>query len=257
MTTRGARCNAGHFFRKILPAAFLAGLLTGCGGDPAEAGSLEFPASEGIPLLVEFCGNGGQPGLPESLDSLENTSWGRFHIFEEEPFDLFPFVFDRADSSGLLIFAVVPESLSLNGARDHLVILTGPSGIPVGTIPEMDPAFTAESLWEDPMVMQETLVELCDFFKPDIILIRMEAPPCINDMVQFWSRMPSTTCFYQPPDWSGNRGWGAICGEGIAGGPIDGMTPADFLATVLMTADLEWYGTGYPSMQVFTQSETE
>lgn len=233
-------------------------LFTGCGGEPpVSTAGTEIPVPEDVTVLIELTGEHRQAIVPEGLDSMENTSWGRFHVIDEEPGNLFLEVFQKADSSGILILAVVPESMELHGTRDHLIIRTGPSGIPTGTDPYMESGFAAESLWTDPLVAQETLTELIEFFKPDIVMVRMETSADIRGIVDFWSTRTSTTCIYCPPDWEGFRGFGVFCGEEVVSGIVHGMTPSGFQATVLMTAGLDWKGTGYPAMQPFTRSEME
>ena len=258
MSVKSARFKAGHFFRKKHQVLLTIPLFIGCGGEPPVSSTgTEMPVPEDVTVLIELTGDHRYEIMPEEFCSLENTSWGRFHVIDEEPGDLFLDVFQRADSSGLLILAVVPESIELHGTRDHLIIRTGPSGIPTGTDPLMDSGFAAESLWSDPLVTQGTLTDLMEFFKPDIVLIRMESSADIPGIVEFWNTRPSTTCIYCPPDWEGFRGFGVFCGEGVTGGTVHGMTPSGFQATVLMTAGLSWKGTGYPAMQPFTRSEME
>ena len=253
-----ARFKAGHFFRKKHQVLLVLALLTGCGGEPpADSAGTEMPVPEGVTVLIELAGEQRQTIVPEELGNLENTSWGRFHVIDAEQNDLFMEVFEKADSSGLLIRAVVPGNMELHGTRDHLIIRTGPSGIPLDTDPYMDSGFMAESLWSNPLVAQETLTELMDFFKPDIVLVRMETSADVNGIVEFWNGRSSTTCLYCPPDWNGFRGFGIFCGEGVVSGTVNGMTLSGFQATVLMTAGLDWQSTGYPAMQPFTRSEME
>jgi len=258
MRVKSARFKTGHFFRKKHHALLVSLIFAGCRGEPdLSRVEPEIPAPDGITVLIELAGENLQTVVPEEFGEVENTSWGRFHVIDQEPFNLFSDVFQASDQRGLLILAVVPEGVELHGTRDHLIIRTGPSGVPTGTEPSMDSGFTAESLWTDPVTAQETLIELIEFFKPDIVLVRLATSESILEIARFWSTRPFVTCIYCSPDWIDYRGFGVFCGKDVAHGVVRGMTPSGFRATVLMVAGLDWRNTGYPAMEPFTRSELE
>ena len=251
-----ARFKAGHFFRKAALLLSTGFVICACDGEePGGASAQGIPVFGEVTVLFEMIGAENSTGVPEKLGSLENTSWGRFHSLNESPSDVLLGVFYKADSSGLLILAVLPDSVELHGTRDHLIFRTGLNGAGVVTEPAMGTEFTAESLWTDPVAMQETLKNLIAFFKPDLVLVRMQSPEDIGLIAACWNTADATAGFFSLPDWNGYRGWGAFTGKGVERGVLQGMTPSDFQATVMMSAGLEWRHTGYPAMQAFTKSE--
>ncbi len=258
MVKKSARLTAGHFFRRALPSAAALTLLgAACGGGEEPAPSLSLPAMATPAVVIELTGGDPADGLPESLAGVPNTSWGRFHVLDQSRRQVLSEVFHRADSSGLLILAVVPCDTGFTGGRDHLVIRTGEGGIPFATEPDMDPRFTADSLWSDPTVIQETVTGLVDFFKPDLVLMRMDASGNAVELVEFWSMSGSTACIFSPPGNGGYRGWGALTGIGIEPGTLYGMNISGFQATALMLSGLEWRDTGSPVLEAFSSLEEE
>lgn len=256
MSKKSARLTAGHFFRRFLPCS--AGLLwASCGGGAEPAPSVSLPAAENPPVVIELTGGGAAGDLPESLAGVPGTSWGRFHVLDQSRPQVLSEIFHRADSSGLLILAVVPCDTGFTGNRDHLIIRTGEGGMPHATEPDMDPGFTADSLWSDPIVIQQTVTGLMDFFKPDLVLIRMDPLDNAVGLVEFWSRSGHTACIFSPPDSEGYRGWGAVTGEGIQSGTLHGMNMTGLQATALMLIGLEWSDTGSPALEAFSSLEEE
>jgi len=193
--------------------------------------------------------------VPEGFAGMEGTAWGRFQVLDQPPCDPMDEMIRSADEAGMLILAVIPEEMKFLGTRDHLLVRTGPEGLPVRTEPEMGSSFLEDSLWTDPMVRQETVRALADFFKPDIVFISMEAPGDIEAVAAYWRDSGYTAGLYSQPDPSGYRGWAAVTGPGVNSTVIEGMTQRDFVATMMLTAGLRWQDTGYPAMQAFTRTE--
>lgn len=257
MNKISARFTAGHFFRKMNQVLIAVTIISGCGEDRETAAApVETVASFGSPaVLIEFTGAARMEFMPETLSGMDRTSWGRFHTLDEEPADPFRRVFEMADSTGLLVLAVIPEDFDYPATRDHLIIRTGSDGIPVRTEPEMESAFMADSVWRDPLIRQQTILELMEFFKPDIVFIRAGTPSDVQGIADYWSSAGITAAFYSAPDWNEYRGWGAFTGTGIQQGVIQGMTVDGFLATVILISGLEWTDSGYPAMQAISTRE--
>ncbi len=117
---------------------------------------------------------------------------------------------------------------------------------------------------ENPVIRQETILQLVQFFKPDIILETIPERQSSTSVAEYWSengiRNNITAALYSLPDRETNyRGWGAFTGKGIQMTLIEGMDVQGFAATVRLVAGIKWNspGGGYPAMQAFFTTETE
>ncbi|MCK5842961.1 MAG: hypothetical protein KAH31_12375, partial [Candidatus Sabulitectum sp.] len=137
-------------------------------------------------------------------------------------------------------------------------------GIPVEVMPEIDSELLSDSLWRDPVVRQETILQLIHFFKPDMILQMVPNAEASVSVVDYWSENSiennfTVALFSYPDAENRNRGWGAFTGVGINNRLLEGMDIQGFMATVKLIAGMNWNspGCGYPAMQAFYATETE
>ncbi|MCK5786835.1 MAG: hypothetical protein KAH54_09805 [Candidatus Sabulitectum sp.] len=267
MLKKSARHNTGHFFHTMLLLLAL-GAGTGCvSSDDTEGQGIshDIPATGDITMVIQFAGTATGDSMPEAVVHLPFTAGGRFHP-AEECHDCFQTVFENADSTGKLMMVIIPETEQFSGSRDHLIISLDPGGIPVAVSPDLDSLFLVDSLWEDPVARQQTVLELAVFFKPEIVLQFIEVPLSSSDVTRFWSDHGAensiTAALFVSPDESipiNSRGWGLFTGKGIRSGTLEGLDMPGFIATVRMISGMDWiHGeSGYPAMQAFFATESE
>jgi hypothetical protein len=263
MQNQSARFQAGHFFRTVMLFCLLwAG--NGCNGNqiPGNSGSLN-PETGEITILIEFPATIPGDEMPEAAAGLPGTSVGRFLAFDGIHDDLMTTA-EKADSSGKLLLLVIPLDVQFSGQRDHLIIWTDSSGMPVRVSPELDPVLLSDSLWENPVERQRTILHLIDFFKPDIVLEFVPEAFSSSEVTSFWSRNAAlnnltVALFVSPVEERSYRGWGIFTGEGIRSNLLLGMNIQGFFTTVKMISSLNWNDelSEYPAMQAFTIWETE
>ncbi len=260
---KSARFTAGHFFRKTIGLPLLLIIAPGCGVSelPARRGDMALQTGE-TTLVMHFQGAEGTESMPEAVFSLENTASGRFHLPSEHPGDPLLKLAEAADQNGLLMLLVLDQYQSFTGTRDHLVVWTDSTGLPVRVEPETDSELFSDSLWADPRTRQNTILQLIALFKPDLVLQQSGSGGGFVEIIGFWSEAGEengvTACFYSMPDFTERRrGWGVFTGHGVADDIIGGMHPEDFQATIYLLAGLEWQEIGYPALQAFTLSEDQ
>jgi len=188
MYMNSARFTAGHFFTRTTVILLTVVIAGGCGG---RTGSL--PVEDSITgggetiVLIEFPEGFRADRMPEGVLGPDDTAAGRFCSIDD-PTDgnLIREFAEAADSSGLLILAVLREGQSFTGTRDHLTIWINEAGAPVRIYPEMETGLFADSLWLDPVIRQSTILELISFFKPDVAVISMTGPERCPEITAFW-----------------------------------------------------------------------
>lgn len=262
MNTNSARFTAGHFFSKA--SLFLAAvLLAGSCGRPAPASVRQVLPESGVTtVLIEFP-RSILDGMPEATAHLDLTAAGRFHIPDSDAdTDLLQDIALAADSAGLLILAILPEGQVLPASREHLKVWVDENGLPVHSEPTMETSLFEDSLWLDPVVRQGTILQLIDFFKPDLALVCMGSSDKSDEITAFWSEHGpaediTAGLFTMPLKEERFRGWGILTGTGIHSGVLEGMTIMDFKATILMLTGQEWADTGYLVMQAFTTADDQ
>lgn len=260
---KSARFKAGHFFRKAIGLPLLLIIAPGCGGSepPARRGDIALQAGE-TAVLVHFQGMDGAESMPEAVYGLDNTASGRFHVPSDHPGDPLLKLAEAADENGLLLLLVLDQNQTFTGTRDHLIVWTDSTGLPVRVEPETGSELFSDSLWTDPRTRQNTILQLITLFKPDLVLQQSGSSGGIVETIRFWGEAGEesgvTACFYSMPDLTeGRRGWGVFTGRGVTDDIIEGMYPEDFQATIYLLAGLEWQGIGYPALQAFTLSEDQ
>lgn len=260
---KSARFTAGHFFQKTIGIPLLLILPFGCGGSEAPGPGEHLALQTGEPtVVVHFRGPDADDNMPEALHGLENTASGRFHIPVEPPEDPLLQLAAEADGNGLLMLLVLERGETFTGTRDHLIVWTDSTGLPLRVEPETGLELFSDSLWALPRTRQNTVLQLITLFKPDLVLQQIGPADQIMETVRFWNEAGEenniTACFYSMPDHSGNhRGWGAFAGRGVMDSQVSGMYTADFQATLYLLAGLEWNGIGYPALHTFVLSEDQ
>jgi hypothetical protein len=263
MTDNSARFHAGHFFLLLVTTLF-AGLQTGCGNESVPRSTELLPETGDVSMVVFCPGDEHDNTAPLTVTEFPSTAAGQFLPSDEDGYDLFYSVVSEADSAGKLMILVLPEGESFSGSRDHLVIQIDSNGLPVAVMPNIVPEMLEDSLWDDPVVRQETILQLILFLKPDMILqIAPEAGSCVG-IIRFWLENAeqnniTVSVYVSPVSEDQYRGWGAFTGKGIENRILEGMDLSGFAATVRMISGLEWNtpGGGYPAMQAFYPVEGE
>lgn len=258
MINWSARCKTGHFFHKLLIFSLV--VLAGAGCNSEQTPSLEtmeLPKTGATAILIQFQDISTDGSMPEAAADLASTSCGRIHAIQEN-INCFRMIAEEADSSGKLLFLIIPEAEHFSGIRDHLVIRINSSGVPVEVSPELDLGLLADSLWDDPIIRQQTILDLVFFFKPDIVLqIVPESRSSLN-VTEFWSEHGAysnitVALFALPSEGGRSRGWAIFTGKGIQNGLLEGLDIRGFITTFQMISGLNWNKdvSGYPAMQAF------
>ena len=266
MTSTGARFNTGHFFLTAV-VVLLLGISVGCKSDKSPAAgamTMTLPETGDVQLIIQFSEYSSQDSMPASAVDLPYTASGRFYPSESTRTDYFQTMAGEADAAGKLLFLILLEGELFSGTREHLMIWINSDGIPVEVMPEIDSELLSDSLWQDPIVRQETILQLIHLFKPDMILQRIPNAETSVSVVDYWSENTIennlTVALFSLPDAEDhNRGWGAFTGVGIENRLLEGMDIQGFMATVKLIAGMNWNspGCGYPAMQAFYATETE
>ncbi|MCK5034705.1 MAG: hypothetical protein KAS73_02350 [Candidatus Sabulitectum sp.] len=264
MTKSSARFNTGHFFLTAMVVLFL-GISAGCKSDKSPAaGEMALPETGDVQLLIQFSEYSPQDSMPASAVNLPYTASGWFYPSESNRTDYFQTMAGEADAAGKLLFLILLEGELFSGTRDHLIIWINSDGIPVEVMPEIDSELLSDSLWRDPVVRQETILQLIHFFKPDMILQMIPNAEASVSVVDYWSENTiennfTAALFSLPDAGNSNRGWGAFAGVGIKNRFLEGMDIQGFMATFKLIAGMNWNspGCGYPAMQAFYATETE
>jgi hypothetical protein len=263
MIYKGARFHAGHFFL-TLTALLLTGVQTGCGNRSIPRGTELMPETGTISVVV-FCPvSGHNNAVPRAVTEFPSTAAGQFLPSDKDVHELFYSIVSEADSAGKLLILVLPEGESFTGSRDHLIIQIDSTGLPVAVMPDIVPEMLEDSLWDDPIVRQETILQLILFLKPDMILQIAPETGSGAGIIRFWlanaeqNNITVSLCVLPVAD-DQRRGWGAFTGRGIENRILEGMDLSGFAATVRMISGLEWNtpGGGYPAMQAFYPVERE
>lgn len=265
IVTEGARYLTGHFLHMILFLTILL-LQTGCSSDDGSSGqrqNISLPETGETAMLIKFAAS-TDDSMPEAVADLMMTAGGRFFASESSESDFFSGIAQELDRTGNLLILVLPEEASFSGFRDHLVIWTDTAGIPVRMEPQLNSELLSDSLWENPVLRQQTILELVNFFKPDVILQIVPEDQYCAEITEFWSENGSdndlTVALYTPPIPENNfRGWGVFTGRGIRNRLLEGMDIHGFFATVRLISGINWGNpeSGYPAMQAFYTTETE
>ncbi len=264
MTNTGARVNTGHFFLTTV-LVLLLGASAGCRSDKSHAAdAMTLPETGDVQMLIQFSEYSPQDSMPTSAVDLPYTASGLFYPSESNRTDYFLTIAGEADTMGKLLLLILPEGELFSGTRDHLIIWINSDGIPVEVMPEIDSELLSDSLWRDPVVRQQTILQLVHFFKPDIVLQLAPKAETSISIVEYWSRNSIennfTVALYVSPAAEDHvRGWGAFTGVGIQNSLLEGMDIQGFMATVKLIAGMNWNGPGcgYPAMQAFYATETE
>ncbi len=264
MTNTGARFSTGHFFLTAM-LVLLLGTSAGCKSDKSPAaGAMALPETGDVQMLVQFSEHSPQDPMPGSAVDLPFTASGLFYPSENIRTDYFQTIAGEADATGKLLFLILLEGELFSGTREHLIIWINSDGIPLGTMPEIDSELLSDSLWRDPAVRQETILQMVHFFKPDMILQMVPKAEASMPVVEYWSENSiennfTVALFSLPDAENDSRGWGAFTGVGIKNRFLEGMDVQGFIATVKLIAGMNWNdpGCGYPAMQAFYATETE
>ena len=267
MFKKSARRKTGHFFHTML-LLLVMGAGAGCESNDIterQSASHDIPATGDITLVIQFAGTSVSDSMPEAAVHFPLTASGWFHPVQEHR-NCFRTIFEQADSTGKLMMVIIPEDEQFSGSRNHLIISLDHLGIPVTVSPDLDPLFLVDSLWENPVVRQQTILELAVFFKPEIVLQFVEAPESSSDVARYWSEHGAESSitaalFVSPEEGTSvnSRGWGLFTGKGIRNGILEGLDMPGFIATVRMISGMDWIHSesGYPAMQAFFATESE
>jgi len=263
MNNKGARFHAGHFFLTLTALVFTM-VQTGCGNGSVPQETELKPGTGGISMVVFFPGGERYNSVPRAMAELPSTAAGQFLQSDRDGNDFFYSIVSQADDAGKLLILILPEGESFAGSRDHLIIQIDSNGLPVTVIPDIIPEMLEDSLWNDPVVRQQTILQLINFLKPDMILqVSPEASSSLG-IIRFWqehsARSNITVSLYAPPIAEDHyRGWGAFTGKGIENRTLEGMDMGVFAATVRLISGLEWNTPdgGYPAMQAFYPVENK
>lgn len=257
MHIQSARFYTGHFFqRTIIFLLILIGV--GCNGEPMPSRrAFQLPETGATTIVIQFQNPRTDDTMPEAAQGLASTSGGRFHGTSGNT-DCFRMIASEADSVGKLLFLIIPETEHFSGIRDHLVIRINSSGVPVEVSPELDLGLLADSLWDDPIIRQQTILDLVLFFKPDIVLQIVPEYTSSLNVTEFWSEHGAysnitVALFAMPSESERSRGWAIFTGKGIQNGLLEGLDIRGFIATFQMISGMNWNkdGSGYPAMQAF------
>ena len=264
MINQGARLNAGHFFLTAMFLLFL-GSFNGCGSDNATGNQARtLPETGAVTMVILFSESGSLDSMPEAAADLPSTASGYFYPSDSVEIGLFRSLAIEADSTGKLLMCILPEGEHFAGSRDHLIINTDSSGIPVSVEPGLNSDLLSDSLWRNPVVRQQTILQLVHFFKPDMIFQIASETESSLMITEFWSvhgiaNDISVALYAYPVTEIRYRGWGAFTGKGIRNGLLEGMDMKGFAATVRMISGMDWCSPdqGYPAMQAFYAAENE
>ncbi len=263
MLKQSARFFAGHFFRTVV-LFLVIGAVAGCDDSrTTQEIARKIPETGELAVLIQFAGTPLENSMPEAVADLPSTAGGRFYPAQTD-YDCFQIILEAADNAGKLLLVIIPEGEQFSGTRDHLVILIDSRGIPVEAGLDLDSDLFGDSLWENPVTRQQTIIELVDFFKPDMVFQFIRDQRSSPGVARFWSEHGSennaTVAMYVPPaKGTLYRGWGIFTGKGIRNGVLEGMDTAGFTAAVRIISGMDWStdGHGYPAMQAFYATETE
>ncbi|MCD4707966.1 MAG: hypothetical protein K8S62_09535 [Candidatus Sabulitectum sp.] len=263
MLKQSARFHAGHFFRTVMLSLTL-WAAAGCDDNMTTRGNArELTETGELTVLIQFAGTPFGNSMPEAVADFPSTAGGRFHAAQVD-FDCFHTIIEAADNAGKLLMVIIPEGEQFSGSRDHLVICIDSRGIPAEVSPFLNSDLFTDSLWEDPVVRQQTILDLVAFFKPDMVFQFIQKQRSSPGVTQFWSEHGTenntTVAIYASPAEDGSyRGWGIFTGKGIRNGLLEGLDVPGFTATVKMISGMDWNnnGHGYPAMQAFYATETE
>lgn len=263
MINQGARFNTGHFFLTAILVLLLG--VSACRSDKSPVVSaITLPETGGIEILIYFPEFSRQDSMPVHAANLPFTASGFFYPSESYSTGHFQTLAGEADAAGKLLFLILPEGELFSGTRDHLMIWINSDGIPLRAMPEIDSELLSDSLWRDPVVRQETILQLVHFFKPDMVLQVVPKTEASISIVKYWSENSmennlTVALYVSPTAEDHHRGWGAFTGVGIQNGLLEGMDIQGFMATVKLIAGMNWRGPGYgyPAMQAFYARETE
>lgn len=269
MKKQSARFSAGHFFHGIIIFLLLL-IVAGCSSEPPTSGAdRELTETGAITILIQFPDAGTDDSMPEAVSDLPLTAGGRLH-FHAAGHDstatttCIRIIAQEADRTGKLLIMIIPDGEQFSGTRDHLVIWIDSLGIPAKIKPQVDSGLFADSLWRDPVVRQQTILELIHFFKPDMVIQTIPEITSSYAVTRFWSEHGAennaTVALHAPSlTETSFRGWGIFTGKGIRTGLLEGMDLPGFIATVKMISGMDWNnnGQGYPAMQAFYATETE
>ncbi|MCD6588934.1 MAG: hypothetical protein J7K88_10340 [Candidatus Fermentibacteraceae bacterium] len=263
MVNNSARFRAGHFFL-TLTALLFSGVQTGCGNESVPGGTELLPETGSISVVV-FCPGGEHDNtVPLAVTEFPSTAAGQFLPSDEDGYDLFYSVVSEADSAGKLLVLVLPEGERFTGSRDHLIVQIDSNGLPVAVMPDIVPEMLEDSLWDDPVIRQETILQLILFLKPDMVLQIAPETGSSAGIIRFWLENAeqnniTMSVYVSSAAEDRHRGWGAFTGKGIENRILEGMDLGGFAATVRMISGLEWNtpGGGYPAMQAFYPVEGE
>ena len=258
----------GHFF---LTAVLLSGLVvtTSCTSEEIEHTSKLIHNCGSTVMVVSFSNSSSSSLMPEAVFDLPKTSSGRFHFMDNASVDYVSDFLRTADLAGKLLFLIIPETEEFSGARDHLVITVNSTGIPVSVQPELGSEFLADSLWEDPLIRQSTIMELSILFKPDIVYQYVPENSAENEILitEYWQHNASdmdisVALFSYTPNSNNNsdfqrNGWGVFTGTGFTSTILNGLSIQNFLATVKLIAGMNWSyaSNGYPAIQALENAE--
>ncbi len=257
MINRSARFPTGHFFLTMM-ALMMVEALTGCESKSVPLETELAPETGDISVVVCFSNGERDNSIPKAMAELPSTAAGQFLPPVGEKLDFFYSAISEADNAGKLLILVLPEGRSFTGSRDHLIVQIDSNGLPVAVIPDIVPEMLEDSLWDNPVVRQQTILQLISFLKPDMIFQVIPEAGSSLGVIKFWQEHAEqnniTVSLYSPPITENHyRGWGAFTGRGIENQTLKGMDMRGFAATVRLISGLEWNipNGGYPAMQAF------
>jgi len=240
-------------------------MFAGCDADEATENQINIlPETGEITMLIHFPEPATRDSMPEAVSDLPSTAGGRFYTSDSENTDIFRTIAEEADSAGKLLILILPEDEQFAGIRDHLIIWINSRGIPVQAKPRSDSAILLDSLWDNPVVRQKTILRLAHFFKPDMIFQIIPERESSASITEYWSEHSAANNFtvamyVYPIAETCFRGWGVFTGKGIENALLEGMDIQGFTTTVRLISRMNWNnpGYGYPAIQAFYATETE
>ncbi|MFO8183467.1 MAG: hypothetical protein R6U39_04775 [Candidatus Aegiribacteria sp.] len=219
-------------------------ITAGCGRAEQSAES----ASPALPplLIIQFRNTEESPDLPWGI------SRGRSDVSSSmligpavKPPAYGPVIRETLDMGMLL--AMVSDSITdLAPGSDGILIRTDDSGA-VRALPGELMESLPDSMELDVTKNHQLLLELWEFYRPDMILIDISVPdPArVLELAEFWTS-PGVLSSYRVVLYSLSRshcgrGWFAAAGRGICGSTPRGVTETGLFATVRMLAGLDWF----------------
>lgn len=220
-------------------------IVLGCGSDPAVTGR---QGSDYRPVVImSFRESGISPEIPWDISSGRNdvSSAALISTGAEGP-DRWQ-ILDESLERGLLVALVSDTVPASDLGPDNMMIWTS-EGDSVITSPselmlELPARMDLDSVKNHGLILQ-----LCDTYKPDIVMMDLAArnPGNLMRLAEFWTSPRVLSRYllvmYSLSVEADERGWCVIAGSGINGSTPYGLTESGLFSTVKLLCGLDWTG---------------